>query len=62
MNLDTFGDPSSFYRTRGEEVQRERPLFTGDVFRNVAIPETQEGGMALILAHPCVASGNQEAA
>jgi len=53
MNLDTFGDASSLYRTRGEEVQLERPLFTGDVFRNVAIPETQEGGMALILAHPC---------
>lgn len=53
MNLDTFNDPEELYRARGTDVNLNRPLFTGDVLRNVAIPGSQDGGMALILAHPC---------
>jgi hypothetical protein len=53
MNLDTYEEPSSLYRSRGEEVNPHRPLFTGDVLRDVPVPGTQDGGMALVLAHPC---------
>jgi hypothetical protein len=53
MNLDTFSEPELLYRARGDDVEFARPLFTGDVFRDVAVPGTQEGGMAMIMAHPC---------
>jgi hypothetical protein len=53
VNLDTYDDPAALYLTRGGDVNPYRPLFTGDVFQDVPIPGTQDGGMALILAHPC---------
>lgn len=53
MNLDIYDSPDDLYRTRGHEVNPSRPLFTGDVFQQVAISGVQEKGMALILAHPC---------
>lgn len=53
MNLDTYNDPGELYRARGEDVNPNRPLFTGDVFEDVPVPSTQDNGMALILAHPC---------
>lgn len=53
MSLDTYVAPEDIYRARGDEVNPHRPLFTGDVYRDVAIPGTQEGGMAVVLAHPC---------
>jgi hypothetical protein len=53
VNLDTYNEPEDLYRARADEVNPNRPLFTGDVFRDVPIPGTQDHGMALILAHPC---------
>lgn len=34
-----------------------RPLFTGDVLADVAIPGVQDGGLAMIVAHPCAMRG-----
>lgn len=53
MNLDTYDSPDGLYSARGGEVNPNRPVFTGDVFRDVAIPGVQAEGMALIVAHPC---------
>jgi hypothetical protein len=46
------------YRSRGEEVNRQRLIFTGDVFENVAIPMVQESGMAIVIEHPCAIRGS----
>lgn len=53
MNLDTYDDPGDLYLTRGDDVNPNRPLFTGDVLQDVEIPGVQESGMAVVLAHPC---------
>lgn len=53
MNLDTYDSPDGLYSARGGEVNPNRPVFTGDVFRDVAIPGVQAEGMALVVAHPC---------
>lgn len=53
MNLDTYDSPDDLYLARGGEVNPNRPIFTGDVLRNVPIPGVQDEGMALVLAHPC---------
>jgi hypothetical protein len=53
VNLDTYNDPDALYTARGDEVNPNRPLFTGDVFRDMPIPGVQEAGMGMILAHPC---------
>ena len=53
MNLDTYESPDDLYRARGEDVNPNRPLFTGDILRDAAIPGCQDGGMAIIIAHPC---------
>lgn len=36
-----------------EEVERSRPVLTGDVFEGVTIPGVDERDYALILTHPC---------
>lgn len=53
MNLDTYGTADDLYLARGGEVNPNRPLFTGDVFRNLEVPGVQGSGMAFIIAHPC---------
>jgi hypothetical protein len=53
VNLDTYDDPADLYLARGEEVNPNRPIFTGDVFDDVAIADIQTGGLAIIVAHPC---------
>lgn len=53
MTLDTYADPAGLYLARGEEVNLNRPIFTGDVFDNVAVPGVQDNGAAIVLAHPC---------
>jgi hypothetical protein len=53
VNLDTFSNPNELYLARQDEVNSNRPIFTGDVFREVAIPGVQDHGMALVVAHPC---------
>lgn len=34
-----------------------RPLFTGDVLQDVAVPGVQDAGRAIVLAHPCSMRG-----
>jgi hypothetical protein len=53
VNLDTYSDSADLYLARGEEVNQNRPMFTGDVFDDVAITDVQADGMAVIVAHPC---------
>ncbi len=53
MTLETFSRPEDLYLARGSDVNPYRPLFTGDVLDSVRIPGIQEGGMAVVLAHPC---------
>jgi hypothetical protein len=57
VTLETYQDPGELYLTRGAEVNPLRPLFTGDVFGDVAIPGVQDSGMAMIVAHPCSMRG-----
>jgi hypothetical protein len=57
VTLETWDDPDQLYLARGEEVNRLRPPFTGDVFEDAAIPGVQSGGMAVVVAHPCSMRG-----
>jgi hypothetical protein len=57
LSLETFEKPGDLYLARGEEVNPLRPLFTGDIVADVAIPGVQEGGMAVVAAHPCSMRG-----
>lgn len=45
------------YLARGEEVNANRPLFTGDVILDIPIPGVQDAGPAIIVAHPCSIRG-----
>lgn len=51
--LETWAEPAQLYRARGNEVELHRPLFTGDVLEDVAIPGVQDTGRAIVVAHPC---------
>lgn len=53
MSLDTWEVAERLYLARGLEVPARRPLFTGDVIDDVAIPGVQKTGTAMIVAHPC---------
>lgn len=53
MNLATYETPDELYLARGDDVNPNRPVFTGDVFRSVEIPGVQVEGMGLVVAHPC---------
>lgn len=53
MNLDTYGSSEELYLARGDEVNHNRPIFTGDVFADVTIPGVDDNGMAIVIAHPC---------
>lgn len=57
MSLETFETPDDLYVARGREVNRLRPLFTGDVVADVVIPGVQDGGMGVVVAHPCSMRG-----
>jgi len=57
LSLETFEAADDLYLARGEEFNPSRPLFTGDVVANVAIPGVQEQGMAIVVAHPCSMRG-----
>ena len=59
MTLEVWQSPDELYVARGEDVHALRPLFTGDVFEDVAIPGIQSGGMAMIIAHPCSMRGQE---
>jgi len=53
VTLDTYADPSRLYAARGDEVNPNRPLFTGDIFAEIPVPGMDDAEMVLILAHPC---------
>lgn len=57
MSLETYQQPDDLYLSRDGDVAPLRPLFTGDVFRDLAIAGVQEGGMAVVIAHPCSMRG-----
>lgn len=57
MSLATYTDPAELYLARGDEVNPNRPLFTGDVVLDVAIPGVQDAGPAIFVAHPCSIRG-----
>lgn len=52
--LDRPRAPDELYLARGAEVEPYRPIITGDVFRDVAVPGAEgDPGLAMVLAHPC---------
>ncbi len=53
MSLAVCDVASRLYLARAAEVSVHRPLFTGDVIDDVAIPGVQPGGAAMVIAHPC---------
>ena len=53
MNLATYESSDDLYLARGDDVNPNRPVFTGDVFRSVEIPGVQDEGLGLVVAHPC---------
>jgi len=59
LSLETYAVVADLYLARGQEVNSSRPNFTGDVFADVPIPGVQDGGMAVIVAHPCTMRGSQ---
>lgn len=44
----------SLYRARGDEVAPQRPIFTGDVFFDVAVEGEEQTRNVIVLQHPCV--------
>ena len=59
MSLETYALAADLYLARGQDVNSSRPLFTGDIFAGVPILGVQDGGMAIIVAHPCTMRGPQ---
>jgi hypothetical protein len=57
VSLATYTDPAELYLARGEEVNPNRPLFTGDVILDIPIPGVQDAGPAMVVAHPCSIRG-----
>ena len=53
MTLATYDVSSAVYLARGAEVNPNRPVFIGDVFRDAPIPGVQADGMVVVVAHPC---------
>jgi len=53
-HLESPSSPDELYRYRGADIPRARPVFQGDVFRNVEIPGLNDGrGLAMITTHAC---------
>ena len=52
----TDDDPEwdELYLYRADEIVAHRPIFTGDVFAGVTVPDDSEPKMVSILQHPCV--------
>lgn len=53
-------DWDSLYRARGDEVVRQRPIFTGDVFEKVSVQglgQTRTKSI-IVLQHPCALRSN----
>ncbi len=50
---DGSSDWASLYRARSDEVVPYRPIFTGDVFDGVDIPDEDAKKTVILLQHPC---------
>lgn len=50
---DDAPDWASLYRARGDEVSEHRPVFTGDVFFDVAVDAEDTPKNVIVLQHPC---------
>ena len=57
MPLETYSEPAELHLARGDEVNERRPVFTGDIFADVAVPGVHGSDMAMIVAHPCSMRG-----
>jgi hypothetical protein len=57
VTLETFVTAEDLYLYRGGDVNPRRPLFTGDVFQNLASAPEDGSTMAMIIAHPCTFRG-----
>jgi len=55
--LVTYDTPDDLYVARGTPVDRFRPLYTGDVFADVRIPEVQDFGLAMVISQSCTMRG-----
>lgn len=55
---DTPADWASVYRARGEDVVGHRPVFTGDIFLQVSVPNELELKDVIVLQHPCAIRTN----
>jgi hypothetical protein len=58
VTLATYTEAEELYLARGEEVNPNRPLFTGDIVADVPVPGVQDGGPAIVIAHPCSIRGS----
>src|SRR5437867_724925 len=59
FTLDSPAHADDLYRYRGDPVPRERPLFQGDVFKDVEIPGLDDGpGYGMVVTHPCTMRNN----
>ena len=56
MSLEPAASPARLYSAVGADVNRHRPLFTGDVFLLVDIPGVGTSP-AIVIAHPCSLRG-----
>ena len=56
MSLEPAAGPARLYSAVGADVNRHRPLFTGDVFSLVDIPGVGSSP-AIVIAHPCSLRG-----
>jgi hypothetical protein len=52
--LDAPSVSDDLYDSRGDEVSAYRPVFTGDIFLDVALADTgNEPKTVMVLSHPC---------
>ncbi len=60
MSLEPAAEPDSLYLAVGEEVNKARPIFTGDIFREVELAGVGTTP-AIVIAHPCSIRGRDGA-
>ena len=58
MSLEPAADASRLYLAVGADVNKHRPLFTGDVFRDIKIPGVGRSP-AILIGHPCSIRGRK---
>ncbi len=53
ISLDRPGSAEDLYLARGDEVRPFRPVLTGDVFAEIAIPGLDGHELGMVISHPC---------